>query len=63
MYGAMSELLVAYEKVIELTRIQTEIIDRLYQALSQVADIGDEDLEAICAAAKLRESVQEKGYI
>lgn len=53
----------AYEDMVELVRAQTGVIDRLFRTLSQVAEIGDEDLEAIYAAAKLREKAEEKGYI
>ncbi len=56
-------LLAAYEATAELVKLQTSIIDKLFHALSQVADIGDEDLEAICKAAKMREDAIEKGYI
>lgn len=61
--GSRPELLKAHEDLMEIVRRQAGIIDRLFLALSQVADIGDEDLEAICAAAKLQHDAEEKGFL
>ena len=61
--GRRPELLRAYEELMEIVKRQAGIIDRLFLALSQVADIGDEDLEAICAAAKLQRDAEEKGFL
>ena len=47
----------------EIVKRQASIIDRLFRALSQSADVADEDLEAICAVAKLTRDTEEKGYL
>ena len=57
------ELLANYEELIGLVKTLVSVNDRLFRALSQVADVSDEDLEAICAAAKLLEKAEAKGYI
>ena len=63
MTGARGGLLAAYEATAELVKIQSGIIDRLFAALSQVADVDDEEIVAIRKAAQMREAAEDNGYI
>ena len=63
MSSQRGDLLTAYEELMEIVKRQAAIIDRLFHSLSQSADVADEDLEAICAVAKLTRDAEEKGYL
>lgn len=56
-------LIESYEKLSEIVRIQGCIIDRLFLALSEVADVQDEDLEIIRRTAQMREDAEAKGIL
>ena len=56
-------LIESYEKLSEIVRTQSCIIDRLFLTLSEVADVQDEDLEMIRRAAQMREDAEAKGIL
>ena len=56
-------LLESYSDISEIVRIQSCIIDRLFLALSEAADVQDEDLLMIRRAARMREEAEVKGII
>lgn len=56
-------LLESYSDISEIIRIQSCIIDRLFLALSEAADVQDEDLLMIRRAARMREEADAKGIL
>ena len=56
-------LLESYSDLSEIVRIQGCIIDRLFLALSEAADVQDEDLLMIRRAARMREEAEAKGIL
>lgn len=56
-------LLESYIDMSEIVKIQSCIIDRLFLALSEAADVQDEDLLMIRKAARMREEAEAKGIL